>query len=253
MRIALHASGEIGRRAGRILLAERDLTALGLYGHTGRTEDRRTMAIRDLSGFAVLVTDETAPADALGLAAIAAEDGLSAVLSIDPGHVEPELADRFRGRGTTLLTGAGLPGLAGSLARHEAARVDDETGVMIAWTVPGSPLRSGEAVPFPEPVGACWGRKVEQTGAGDTTIYVEVPIEGPWAAAMARVEAGRQRRRIIGVADLAVHLEAIALAAGTLATITGALPPGVWRPTDAGSSYLSHALAVGMDVAAYRT
>jgi len=247
MRIALHAAGEIGRRAGRILLAERDLTALGLYGQSGNTEDRRTTAIRELTGYDVLVTDEPAVADALGLAAIAAEDGLSAVLAVDPAEIDPQLADRFRASDTTLLVAAGLPGIAGSLARHEAARIDDETGVVVAWTVPGSPLRSGEAVPFPDPVGACWGREVRASGP---TTFVEVPVEGPWAAAMARVESGRHSR-VVGVADLGVHLEAVALAAGALAILDGSLPPGVWCPSDAGSSFLARALGVGMEVAAF--
>jgi len=79
MRIALHAVGDAGQRAGRILLAERDLDALGLYGHSGgRVADRRTMAIRELEGFDVLVTDDV---DAASQFAGIALDG--SVLQID--------------------------------------------------------------------------------------------------------------------------------------------------------------------------
>ncbi len=251
MRIALNASGEVGTRAGRILLAERDLNALGLYGHSGKTEDRRTMAIRELTGFTVLVVDEPSPTDALALAGIAADDGLSAVLAV-AADVEPALAERFLAAGTTLLTGAGLSGIADSLAAHEAARVDDETSIEVAWTVNGSPLRSGEAIPFPDPIGPRWGTVVERLDAPAPTLTrIEVPVDREWSAAMARVSAGTRRARIIGVADLGVHLEAIALAAGALAVTQGSFPPGVWKPADAAEPFLKAALDVGMEVATF--
>ena len=82
MRIALHVVGEVGRRAGRILLAERALTALGLYGQEGGpTEERRTMAIKDLVGFDLLVTD--AIEDASAFATRAADEGIPCVLSVE--------------------------------------------------------------------------------------------------------------------------------------------------------------------------
>jgi hypothetical protein len=197
------------------------------------------------------VTDEPAAPDALGLAGIAAEDGLSAVLAAD-AEVESELAGRFAAANTTLLVGAQTSGIAASLAAHQAARIDGETAITIAWTVPGTPLRSGEAIPFPDPVGARWGRVVERR-ADDVpiTTYVEVPTDGEWWAAMTRVEAGRRNSRVVGVADLGVHLEAIALAAGALCVAEGSFLPGVWRPADAGAAYLQAALGIGMEVAAF--
>jgi hypothetical protein len=65
-------------------------------------------------------------------------------------------------------------------------------------------------------------------------------------------EGDREVTRIVGVADLAPHLEAIALAAGALAIGAGAFPAGgVRRPPDAAESYLAEALGTGLDVAAY--
>jgi hypothetical protein len=250
MRIALNAAGEVGRRAARILLAERDLEALGLYGHRGGTEDRRTMAITELTGFSVLVTDEPAAADALGFARIAADDGLSCVLAATP-EVDADLGAAFRDSGKTLLIGADLAsGIAETLAAHEAARIEGETGVTVAWTISGTPRRRGEAIPFPDPIGARWGTEVPGP-AGDTVRRFEVPVEGPWGAAMAKVQTGRRRARVVGVADLGDHLAAIALAAGALVVAGGGLPPGVWRPADAATTFLGAALRVGMDVAAF--
>jgi hypothetical protein len=55
--------------------------------------------------------------------------------------------------------------------------------------------------------------------------------------------------RIVGVADLAVHLEALALATGAM--VVAEYPPGANRPADLAESYLSRALDAGLDVAAH--
>jgi len=251
VRIALNATSDIGHRAGRILLAESSLDALGLYGQSpGRTtEDRRMTAVHDISGFDVLAADT----DALAIAAIAAEDGVSCVLS---GDVEPdaELAARFRSRGCTLLVGATLgPGIATTLALRELSHAEEQSHVTIAWTEPGGPLHHGEAVPFPDPIGACWGRKLPRR-AGDRvpTDRITAPISGPWAGTVTRItsRAGTSDR-IVGVADYRAHLEAIALAAGAIAVAEGDYGPGFHRPRDNADAYLAAALRIGLEVAAF--
>lgn len=248
MRIALHSVGEVGKRAGLILLAERELIALGLYGHQGRRgEDRRTIVIRDLHGFDPLVTDDTDAAS--GLAGIAADDGLSCVVTVDA--IDPEVSARFGTAGPTLLTGANLSGIAESLAAHEVARTDQVTETTAAWTVPGNPLRKGEAVAFPDPVGARWGEALERA-EGATRIVV--PIEGEWAGASATVVGSvddEPVQRVVGIADLRMHLEGIALAAGAIVVAEGSIPPGVHRPGDHPEVYLAAALRVGLEVASY--
>lgn len=251
MRIALHAVGNAGSRAGRILLAERDLAALGLYGHKGSSvNDRRTIAIRELTGFDVLATDDEGAADAF--AGIAADDGLSCVLTAE--SVDPTVAERFTQTGTTLLVGANLAsGIAESLAAHEMARVDRVHRTTLAWTVPGKPLRRGEAVAFPEPVGARWGRKTTDRGEEGPT-RIEVPIGGEWGAASAEVHGtvGEEPvTRLVGVADHADHLSGIALAAAAIAVARGAYGPGPHRPADSAPAYLEAALRIGLGVAAF--
>jgi hypothetical protein len=252
MRIALHAIGEIGDRAGKILLAERDLTALGLYGTSNRGGDRRTMAITELTGFEVLATDDLDAAAAL--AGIAADDGLSCVLAadIDP---EPELVGRFEDAGATLLVGADLAtGIAETLAAHEVARTDADLRLTIGWTEEGRPRRKGEAVPFPDPVGARWGERVTRRGEDRVpTVRVAVPHEGRWAGAVAQVTGsldGEGVDRIVGVADERDHLGAIALAAGAVAVAAGAVGPGFHRPRDSAAAFLETALRMGLGVAA---
>ncbi len=254
MRLALHPATEIGHRAGRILLAETDLEALGIYGHRGRgTEDRRSMAVDDLAGFALLATDD--PTSPLDLASIAAHDGLSCVLAAD-AEPSPSLADRFAAQGLTLLIGASLSGLAEALRFHEAVLCDAPQEVVVAWTVPGKPLRlGGEAIPFPNPLGARWGRRLPARPGDPTTLLrVEVPIEGAWAGALARVTgtaASSPGRRLVAVADHRLHLQALSLATGALTVARGLAPPGLCRPADAAAGYLAEAARLGLALAGF--
>ena len=55
--------------------------------------------------------------------------------------------------------------------------------------------------------------------------------------------------RVVGVADYAAHLEALALAAGVMAI--DLYSPGAHRPAYAAEVYLAKALDAGLDVAAY--
>jgi hypothetical protein len=255
MRIALHAVGEAGRRAGRILLAERDLTALGLYRQEGGAEERRTIRVDSLEGFDVLVSDTPDPAP---LAREAAAAGISAVFPA-PFRVDRRLLSRFLDAGSTLLVGAGLStGIAETLASHEMARTDAESEIAIAWTIPGRPLRRGAAVPFPDPVGARWasrvGRAPRRRPRGVTITRWAAPVRGTWAGALARVtgvRSGDRVERVVGVADQAAHLDAIALAAGAVVTAGSAFPPGLHRPPAAALAYLGAAMRIGLGVAAY--
>jgi hypothetical protein len=247
VRIALHSISDVGRRAGRILLAERELSALGLYGHDGsRVADRRTIVIRELTGFDLLVTDDVAGASAF--AGIAADDGIPCVVSAD--EVDASLADRFAEAGLTLLVGSGtVEAIATCLASHEIARCDEVSSVTLAWTSPGKPLHRGVAAAFPDPVGARWGRRV-----GSSPDRIEVPVSGPWAGATATVDGrvgGEVVHRVVGVADDREHLAGIALAAGALAVLAGGFGAGVHRPADAPEAYLGAALQVGLGVAAF--
>ncbi len=247
MRVAINAIGEVGVRTGRILSAERDLVALGIYGEsTSLRQDRRTIAITDLKGFDVLVTDD--PAGGSALAVLAVEDGLSCAL---PGSATPDVIDRFEQSGSSvLITDCSLAGLAETLAVHEEARTDETLDTVIAWTEPGKPLRRGRPVAFPDPVGARWGRRV---GPAGEVIRLVVPVDGRWAGATATV-VGRvdltTETRIVGVADDVSHLEALALAAGAVVAANTDLT-GVLQPRDIAEDYLAAALVMGLGVATY--
>lgn len=236
MKIALHPTSEVGIKAGRLLLGERDLDTIGVIGRPVADRDPRVSSINGLSGFDVFVTDD--PDLSLVDDAIAA--GVPTVTWVDG-----EDAD-LSGIAVPVMTGANL---ASGIARALGAREAGERSIpaLIAWTEPGKPLRSGEPVTFPDPVGARWGRVRRRHG---TTTEVVVPVDDEWAGAVVRVtDAGTTR--ILGIADLASHLEALALAAGAVIMTAASHEPGRLWPSDVADDYLLSALRIGLDIASF--
>ncbi len=248
MRIALDQHGEVGTRAGRILLGERRLEALGLVGRAPRDDDARIERAGDVADYDLLVSDDTEEPIVAVRMALAA--GVDCVLFADGRGLDDEYGPHFQSADRTLVIGANLAsGIAPALASHETARGGEILEVAIAWTEPASPLRRGEPIPFPDPVGARWARP-RPTEPGYAAFVAPVP--GPWAGAIARVTSaspGGVVTRIVGVADLAAHLEALALAAAALAIDDFA--PGAHQPAWAAESYLAAALGAGLDVASH--
>ncbi len=248
MRIALDQHGEVGTRTGRILLGEPGLEALGLVARAPRDDDARLERATEVADYDLLVSDDTEEPVVVVRTALAA--GIDCVIFADGQGFDEEYGPRFASADRTLLIGANLAsGIAPALASHETARGGEILEVGVAWTEPGSPLRRGEPIPFPDPVGARWARP-SPTEPGYAAFVA--PVLGPWAGAIARVtsaSAGGVVTRIVGVADLAAHLEALALAAAALAI--DAYAPGAHRPAWAAESYLAAALRAGLDVAAY--
>ncbi len=258
MRIALWPVAEPGIRAGRILLAERDLTELGLYRRSfNNPDDMRARRVDGVEGFAVLASDEVDEPFRVAEAALDART--SCVLWSDlwtDREAARDLGEQFAAAGRSLVVGASLAaGLAAGLASHELARTDEPLELTVAWTVPGRPLRRGEPLPFPKPVGPRWGKEVDDADqpAPVSTRRFVAPISGEWAGAMVRstgLVGDGVAQRVVGVADHAGHLEGIAIAAAAAATAAGAFPPGlVWPASE--DEYLDRALSAGLTVATF--
>lgn len=240
MRVALHATSEVGTRAGRILLAEHDVTTLGLVDTTPTGANPNVVRAQDLTEFDVFASDDrNDPAAAAHRAATAQ---LDCVLWDDSVPAWPATA--------ALLTGANLAsGVAPVLFAHEAAAHHADHGEStVAWTEPGKRLRRGVPVAFPDPVGSLWAKRRKREGR---TTRLAAPVDGPWAGAMVTVGPREDPQAIVGVADLAVHLEAIALAAGVICIGRGIFSPGTWRPVDAAEDLLSTMLDLGLEVAGF--
>ena len=258
MRIAVLPKAEPGLRASRIVLAERGLAELGMYRRSlTNPDDSRARTIDSLEGFDVLVSDDVD--DPFAVAAEALEAGVSCALWSDLWEDRDrarELGTSFATEGLTLLVGASLgTGIAAGLAHHEVARTEEILELTVAWTVQGRPLRRGEPLPFPDPVGSRWGREIEDEDLPRDvpTRYFVAPVQGDWAGAMARmtgvVDDG-VARRVVGVADHAGHLEGLALAAAALTVATGAYPAGLQWPGTR-EEYLESALTAGLAVATF--
>ncbi len=248
MRVAVEQAGaEVALRAARILLAERGLTGLGLIGREPTGRDDRVESVTDLASYDVVMTDAPDPGE---LVETALEARIDCVVWADGDELETAFGDEYARAGITLLTGANVAsGLAPSLAAHETMRGGAIMDVTIAWTEPGTPLRRGEAIPFPDPVGPRWAR--ERPTEEGYRAYA-APVAGQWAAALARVTTAVTEgvvTRIVGVSDQAAHLEALALAAGVLAI--DLYSPGAHRPAYAAEIYLAKALEAGLGVASY--
>lgn len=248
MRIAIHQTGEVATRAGRILLAEPSLTALGLLERYPTEPDSKLEHVEVLATYDALASDDSPSPEAQIEAALSA--GISCVVWADAGGAVDAYGDAFAAAGSRLLVGCNLgSGIAPSLTAHEIARTETVLDVTTAWTEPGTPRRRGEPVPFPEPVGPRWAEPRHSDFAD--RAYV-AKIGGEWAAAMARVTGATERgvvTRIVGVADLAVHLEALALATGAM--VLPLYPAGAHRAADQAEIYLAKALDAGLDVAAH--
>ncbi len=244
MRIALRHTGEVGVRAGRILLGERRLELLGLIDRSPsrKNGDDRVVRADDLSDYDTLVTDRLHGFEED--IRMAANAGIRCVLWAD--EEDP---------GDNVVAGANLAsGIAAALAVQEVSHEGSPLSVRIAWTEPGTPLRGGEAVPFPDPVGARWGN---ESGLMVDLPFrakgVVAPVTGQWAGAMAEVTTATPSgvsRRVVGVADLAAHLEALALAAAAIESADGhyaADEHHAWNSP----GFLASALGAGLTVAAH--
>jgi len=247
MRVALEATGKIGARAARVLLAERDVDALGLIGRRSTSGDPRISTITSLAGWDVVASDD---ADHVRRRYRQASDhGIPLVVAT---HQKT-----FQEADIPVVVGAGVrTGLGAALAAHECARHDNIMEVLVGWTEPGRPLRRGRPLTFPQPIGTLWAGEGARiwNNAPSGTRFLSAPFEGPWAGLVVRATAASQdgvEVRTLGVTDDENYLAGVALAAGALVAGTGAYPIGCHYPAAAASAYLETALRAGVEVASF--
>ncbi|HZJ49218.1 MAG TPA: hypothetical protein VFD97_09335, partial [Acidimicrobiia bacterium] len=210
MKIALDHTSEIGVRAGRLLLGEPDLDLLGVVRRDVKDRDPRLRRIDDLSGFDAVVTDDPAST----ILAEAAASGVPCVLWADSVDRPIETTNAAVLVGSNLVEGIGR-----SLVARELDGAGDDTRLLFAWTEPGKPIRRGEAVTFPDPIGARWGSRRSAT---ERRLEIAVPVPDEWAGIVVSTWT-EEASTTVGIADLATHLESIALAAGAVVAAAGLL------------------------------
>ncbi len=252
MRIALHATGHVGHRTARVLLAERDLESLGFVGAPPtRAEDARVAPVAKLSEWDVLVSDDLA--DPERQLAAAGKAGIPMVLAAD----SPSLVATAAGAPVPVLLGANpRSGIACALAAMQVAALDEVTALLIGWTERGNVRSRGEVFPFPEPIGPRRGvrRPSLWPESPPGTRFVAAPHpEAEWLGLLVQAKgqlSGEPVMRTLGVVDRAAFLAPIALAAGAVTVATGTYSAGLHRPPDAPTVYLTAAINAGLAVAA---
>jgi hypothetical protein len=237
MKIALDYTSEIGIRAGRLLLGEAGLEELGIVRREVKNRDTRLVRVDRVTGFDAVVTDD--PESAILAEAVGA--GVPCVLWADD-------APAVETGTISVLAGANLvTGIGRSLAKREVELAGPSADVLFAWTEPGKPLRTGEPVAFPDPVGARWGTRRRRT---NHRTEIAVPVPDEWAGIVVQT-ANDTEIRALGIADLAVHVEAIALASGAVTAASGPVPPGSYHPEEFADDYLVAALQIGLGIASF--
>ncbi len=218
VKIAIHQTGPVAGRCAEILLAEADLTLLGVLDQ----DPKRTniVKVEDLSDWDVLVSD------ALDTEEIVAE----ATTANIPLAVRGPVATPVQ---IPVFADASLAALARAVATTLTPR-------LVAMTAPGTPLRSGVPIAFPPPVG-----RLRSNPPSDGLVVA--PTSGEWAGII--VEAASE---VVGVADQGAFLDAIALAAAAIVMATESHDMGLVDVRSIADRYLSIAEAAGLEIASFR-
>lgn len=227
------------------------MSEIGLFGVDGGLPDSRLHKGETVLGYSVLVTADTDLMD---------EAVEFHVPVVSPSDTVPDSAPAFAAADVCLVLGANLhSGVAPSLAAYESRHFDELLEVNIGWTVPGRSRRKGIALPFPDPIGARWAERTTGFGwppANTPPRFLRAPVEGEYAGAVAKISGvvdDGVKTTVVGTADFAAYLDAIALASAVPAVVNGAFRPGPQWPATAAAAYLQAALAAGIDVATFST
>ena len=243
MRIAVHASGELAVRTGRVLLAEPDVQ-VGLFDEDSKA--RRIHRVDALGDWDVLVVDEIS---------IGSRVQIERAFGVGIPVVLAEDSATFDTTDVTLVTGA-LDGARLAMALADSALGGGEAlmEAQLAWTVPGHPLGDGVAVTFPDPVGPLWADEGHVPKTAYPARGVTAPINRPWRGIAARLTMGTDdgvTQRVFGISDDRDFLNAAALGAAALAAAEGAYPLGLNGPGDPDGVFLRNAERAGLHVASF--
>lgn len=238
MRIALDTGTDVGQRTARIFLGDPRCDRLVLINSGWVPRDSRVIQARDFSGVDVVVSDGTTPlASLIGRSSVA---GAPLVFWSDVPTSELGTA------AIPVIVGANVGStLADALLTHPSSQPVRGDTVKVAWTEPGSPHRKGTPIAFPDPVGLAWSQE-----RGKNRFVACRDDE--WAGATTIVDGG-SGQRIVGVADLGAHLEALTLAAVAFTAAAGSFEPGVQSTAAAWEVILTEARNLELDIAVWRS
>lgn len=238
MRVALDSGSEVGQRAARIVLGDHRCTSLVMLNREWLPDDQRAFHDRDITDVDVVVSDGTTPLTSLiGRASVAR-------VPVVVWNDAPE--SEFGPAAVPVIVGANVgSALVDALLTHPASMPGPDESVAVGWTEPGKALSQGRAMPFPEPIGMAWS---EPRSEGRYVAY----RDDEWAGATTIID-GPRGQRIVGVADLGAHLEAMTLVAVAVAALSESFGPGVQSPKAACSGILEAIRNLELDIAVWRS
>lgn len=205
MRVAVDTSTEVGNRSVRALLSEDFVEHVGVLNEDVPKRARSGPMV-DLASYDVMLSDGTTDFHRLVGHCSVARIPLVLWQDLDPTMQGPTSAPVVHGANVaTALTAA--------LCAHPSAAITDDDNVIVGWTEPGKPHRSGTPLPFPEPVGSAWG--TERSPGRFAAMR-----EDEWGGAVVDIN-GPAGRRIVGVADHSAYIEAITLAGTAITAANG--------------------------------
>ncbi|HSR45549.1 MAG TPA: hypothetical protein VLT15_10040 [Acidimicrobiia bacterium] len=247
MRIALAASGSLGLRSGRVLLADARIGSLGVLGRQFQSQDSRVVSIDSLDGWDLVVSDAS-PGEA------PFEEALRTGIPLISPHTAEELAE-VAGSAPMLAAASPRSGLPAALVIEAMGRLDAVTAASVAITVPARRIPHRFAVSFPTPVGGLWSERTDApVSIPNVPHFFEAPYDGPLFGITVSAEgtiAGESATVVRGIVDDPEFLAAIALAGAALMLIDGALPDGTTEVQDEAACYLEACAGAGMGVASF--
>jgi hypothetical protein len=187
VRVAVRPTGDLGRRAVHVLLADRAVEAVGVLGtQPSDTAGGRLQAAVSEEGWDVLVLD-TDPESASARVPVV-------------GSANPELW------------------LLAALATTIAGRQESAT-LSAAWTEPGPPLTAGTRVRFPDPVGPLLASAAAPPPRAPPGDYMVAPgAPEPWIGLSVSADGHRPTGRV-AVVEHAEFLRGVTLAAAAMAVV----------------------------------
>ncbi len=237
VRIALDTGSDVGQRTARIFLGDPRCDKLVMINSGWVPRDRRVVQARKFSDVDVVVSDGTTPLTSL--------IGRSSVAGV-PLVVWPDVPASDLGTASIpVIVGANVGStLADALLTHPSSQPALEDTVRVAWTEPGKPHHKGTPITFPDPIGMAWS---EERAGGRFVAF----RDDEWAGATTIVD-GPSGQRIVGVADLGSHLEALTLASVAFAAAAGSFDPGIQSTAAERKAILSEARNLELDIAVWR-
>ena len=241
MRIALHVEAELGVRTGRVLLAEAEVE-VGLFDDDAT--NLRVQQVDAITDWDVLLVDELTITSR-----VIVEQAMEAGLPVVLGEERPAFDDSPSPMVVGAKTGARL-----AMALAESQRDLDVMEAQLAWTESGTPLGDGVAVTFPDPVGALWADTADVPDGSMPARGLVAPTKGDFRAVVARVTCATDsgvEQRILGVADDAKFMDAVAMGAAGLTAAKGGYKPGIGGPGDTDGIFLRQLEESGLHIARF--